>query len=345
MSKESWFAELAAWSARLSTYLDTAIPQDWKLAASYYGGEYCQYVLADYFSNTATYYPVADKFYDAYTVQYLRANGWNLPGYWTFGIVLSERYIRRGEGQSLTDLQLMCANSPYHASGTLLADPVTRHELSREWSYCIMDLIQLDRISTLSAGQISRRDYCYEDMFVIGNDWYGSQTASYVRPFMVGIWAHALIMYYELVLAEARVLSAVEAAANYIWDNCYDEATKSMRYTDRDIGNPDDPNPSPDLNMMIAPMYAWLWSITNNLAWKTKAELLFEGAFPHYDGDGFWISGAYLGSWASPSGKQYNQQLIWAEDYFRWIESNPTPQPLQRMKPTRSYSSFALVMS
>jgi hypothetical protein len=58
-----------------------------------------------------------------------------------------------------------------------------------------------------------------------------------------------------------------------------------------------------DLNMLIAPVYAWLAVRDNDQAQMTRAELGYGGA----------AMGATINA-----GKQLNQNLTWMEDFLRW---------------------------
>lgn len=302
------------------------------LLSTYYDGELGAYKLADYFGTTANYYDYADNLNTAYAVNYGRVYSWGVPGYWAFGEGLAERYIRRADASALSDLDDLCASAAYHVSGSLPVSNVDRHELSREWSYCVLNLIQLSRCQSLTAGQISRRDACYADLLTILDDWAVGQTASYYRPFMGAILAHALISYYDHVASAGQkttIQSALATLATHTWDTCWDEAGQALLYTDRIGVNPpdawassEDGNPAPDLSMLIAPWYAWLWMKTSDTAWRTKAESIFNGGLPIYSGS-FWSSGAYLGtrSASNPNGKHINQQLVWGSKYFDYIET------------------------
>lgn len=302
------------------------------LLSTYYDGELGAYKLADYFGTTANYYDYADNLNTAYAVNYGRAYSWGIPGYWAFGEGLAERYIRRADASALSDLDDLCASAAYHVSGSLPVSNVDRHELSREWSYCVLNLIQLSRCQSLTAGQISRRDACYADLLTILDDWAVGQTASYYRPFMGSILAHALISYYDYVAnagQKTTIQSALATLATHTWDTCWDEAGQAFLYTDRVGVNPpdtwaatEDGSPAPDLSMLIAPWYAWLWMKTSDTAWRTKAESIFNGGLPIYSG-AFWSSGAYLGtrSASNPIGKHINQQMVWGTKYFDYIET------------------------
>lgn len=328
-TKAEWFAKYIEWSEYVDDYMIAAgLGSGAALAASYYDGELGQYWLADYTGDTTTYHARADTFNTAYAVNYGRAYSWGIPGYWSFGEGLAERYIRQADANALSDLQDLCASAAYHVSGSLPGDTSTRHELSREWAYCGVNLLQLKRIDSLSGAQQTRLELMYSDSLLIIGDWAQNLTASYYRPFMGGITARFLIQYYELE-ADAGERTAIQAAledlADYTWTACWDEAGAALLYTDRIGVNPpdtwaaaEDGNPAADLSMLSAPLYAWLWSVTANSDYYTKATQLLDGALPAYNEYGNWQSGAYLGTRSAdnPNGKHVNQNLILGAKVF-----------------------------
>ena len=339
------YAEFAGYnSTRMN--LD-GLSSDPSLNKAYYDGIFCSYAMRDFFATASPYEDYADEYFVSYADYYLRNPGvmYGVPGYWAFGKGLAEHYIRRSIAQAKTDLEGLCASAAYHGVGltgfyTIEGNfpgthTVDGHALSREWSYCTMTYIQLARCQALTAAQEARRDFCFEDLFRIVDWWFTSATASYVRPFMVGILMRALIEYYEHVDADSRIPTAITTCLTALIDpNLYIAANKTFYYTDRDgtgqpWGSPDldrDPDGTPDLNMLIAPAFAWLYSITGTASWATYAQDLFDGSVPVYSG-GFWQSGAYLGSQDSsnPNGKQLNQQLVWHQKLWDYLEGYAPP--------------------
>ena len=79
-----------------------------------------------------------------------------------------------------------------------------------------------------------------------------------------------------------------------------------MMYTDR----PDDGNnqggqePAADVNLMIAPAYAWLYNETKDPKWRDRADALFMGG----------VMKACL----SCGTKQFNENYRWSFAYLAW---------------------------
>jgi hypothetical protein len=62
-------------------------------------------------------------------------------------------------------------------------------------------------------------------------------------------------------------------------------------------------SPTADLNLLIAPAYAWVYQRTGNVAYREKADAIFAGG----------VKGAWLGN-----AKHFNQNYRWSFDYIKW---------------------------
>ena len=51
----------------------------------------------------------------------------------------------------------------------------------------------------------------------------------------------------------------------------------AFKYTDRNVPSGDQ-RPSPDLNMLIAPAYAWLYAQTHEAKWRDRYDTIFAAA-------------------------------------------------------------------
>lgn len=344
-TKAAWYAIINEFAGYRNTKLvDNAFDINLVLNDVYYDGELVSYRLADFLGSVSTYNTYADNCYHVYITNYAVPSSYQLPGYWCFLEGLIEAYIRRGIAQRLTDAQSIMAvdggRYMYPGSPGLNDEGRTihtRHEISREFAYGILNLRQLRRIQNLTTDQTTLLNSRYADSLTIIDDWSGNvggapatQNATYFRPFMGAITAHALINFYEQFASASQkitILAKLTQLANYAYLRCWNST--AFNYTDRDVGVAEDLQPQPDLNMLIAPWFAWLWSVTYDETWRTKARAAFEGGVPIYVG-GFWQSGSYLGgqSAVGVQGKQLDQQLVWGAKYWDYIEIEaPTPDP------------------
>jgi len=130
-----------------------------------------------------------------------------------------------------------------------------------------------------------------------------------VVPFMIGVTMESLIHYYERT-GDPRVPPAIENAADRMWASLWQPASQSFAYTTTD------PIATPDLSLLIAPAYAWLWQLT--------------GAGRHLDHGDAIFAGGVRGAWLY-AGKAFSQNYRWSFDYVKWRSQPPgSIQPLTR---------------
>jgi hypothetical protein len=127
-------------------------------------------------------------------------------------------------------------------------------------------------------------------------------TAEYRKPFMVGLSAQALIEYYEQINPDPQVIERLKIAADYMWGHMWSATGQGFKYTDQAVGDQGQAI-SPDLNMLIAPMYAWLYKMTGD------AKYIQEG-------DQIWKGGVDRGYLAQ--GKQFNQNYRLSFRYLKY---------------------------
>jgi hypothetical protein len=131
--------------------------------------------------------------------------------------------------------------------------------------------------------------------------------ADYIRPFMVAITSEALIQWAGGdPVKRTKVQGALLPLWESLWNCCWLPTQQAMMYTDR----PDDGNnqggqePAPDVNLLIAPAYAWLYSQTKDTKWRQRADAVFAG--------GVMKACLVCGS------KQFNENYRWSFTYFEW---------------------------
>ena len=149
----------------------------------------------------------------------------------------------------------------------------------------------------------------------------------YIRPFMVGVSAEALIEYWNRT-RDNSVLGIIQPVLDLMWQQAYVAGPPAtMLYTVPQRGGscpwgPTGDNsdsctsvPSPALNMLIAPAYMWVFMMTGDAMWRDRADTLWQG----------WIEANYrTGSLCCPAGKAFNQGAKWSPSFFAW--RTPTSQ-------------------
>ena len=101
------------------------------------------------------------------------------------------------------------------------------------------------------------------------------------KNFMVGMLLTSLIRYYEEVNADPRILPIVQRAADYMWNNEWVLLDGGFKYVSHDrIENgtvSESSKAAPDLNVLIAPAYAWLYKQTRRQDYLDKYTMILTG--------------------------------------------------------------------
>jgi hypothetical protein len=138
---------------------------------------------------------------------------------------------------------------------------------------------------------------------------------------MLGLTFEALIHYYELT-GDERIPFAIKQAAEWLWyeSGLWDSRSGSFLYVNDQFEGDDAPDPAPDLNLLIAPVYAWLYNQTGDSQYQQIADAVFSGGVARdLDGDGYYERGSCLAC----TGKIFSQNYRWSVDFMRWRQSPP----------------------
>ena len=148
-----------------------------------------------------------------------------------------------------------------------------------------------------------------------------SRTAVKVKPFMLGLTFEALIHYYEQT-GDPRIPGAIKDAADWLWIDArlWSRSAEAFLYVNDYFEGEDPPEPAPDLNLLIAPVYAWLYHKTGDDYYRAIGDAIFKGGVAQdIDGDGYYERGSCL----ECTGKFFSQNYRWSFDFVRWRLSPP----------------------
>lgn len=276
----------------------------WEGNIWYYDGIRVYYQIAD-FTGDESWERCAQYAWSVYG-RYVLDNNGRVPGWRVFPHGLQLDFQRTGNQDSRTAALLLASNSAFADTGGG-ADT----ELSRETAYLIHAYITQRE---LGGGQ--NPNLAAAVQFSLGHldAWTGAQSAGYVKPFMVGLTFEGLIHYYESTGKDVRVLNAVQIAADWLWDNAWNAQAQAFEYivckpavasSNQECSGPD-AGPAPDLNLLVGPGYAWLYSETRDPMYRDRAQAIFDGG----------VRGADLAT-----GKQFNQNYRWSFDLLKWLGS------------------------
>ena len=303
--------------------MNTGASLDEKLAATYYDGQRVMLQIADYLGDASfkTCANAARSTYrDAYVMRPEVMGG--VPGYWIFPTGLFLDFKATGDQKSKDAVVAMSRRGAFCAvSG---ADSSPRTALSREIAYCGLTYILSEQMGEPKS---PRRDELFNYMFGHLRAWIDVSPLSrvanpfdesprcagkyYVQPFMVGLTLHSLIQLHSYT-GDPRVPAAVKEAVDWLWEKHWVAADQSFVY-ENCVDAPGGAYPkqpgAPDLNLLIAPAFAWVFKQTGEDKYRERGDAIFAGGVQRA-----WLDGA----------KQFNQNYMWSPDYIRWRGGAPS---------------------
>src|SRR3989338_3664501 len=314
--------ELALWEQNMTTY-----GQQWcdylsnsgytfneKLDSTYYDGIRVYHQIADYTGNVS-WNSCATLARNIYRDGYVLPNNGQVPGYWNFTHGLTMDFLKTGEDQSKNAAILLSQNAAYAGDGTSLAWTQGTNR-SREVAYAIMSYINAEKVGAAARARLPQ---LVDPALGHIDQWFISKTSRcpsvadcppgaagqyYIQPFMVGLTANALIMYHEKT-GDSRALPNIQIAMDSLGANAWVLADESFWY-EHWVADPSIPFPAkggaPDLNLLIAPAFGWLYKQTGSILYRDKGDQIFAGG----------VKFAWLGR-----GKQFNQNYAYSFDYVR----------------------------
>ena len=315
-----WEAHMISYGQSLCDYLASGATQDSKLQNVYYDAIRVFYQIADYTNNPA-WNTCAQRARSVYRDRYvMTAACWPsgfgcVPGYWNFTHGERMDFERTADGNSKSAVLSQALNAAYSTDADYNASETQSAWLSREEAYGLMAHLNAERLGAApraSTPQIAEKNFAYMDQ------WFGSKSFRcpsicdpaaakgqyYIQPFMVGLTAEALIMWFDKT-GDARVLPALRQAMDWLWANAWVAGDQSFWYENW-VPTPATPFPAqpgaPDLNLLIAPAFAWIYKQTGDTTYRDRGDQVFAGG----------VLNAYLAG-----GKQFDQNYKWSFEYVR----------------------------
>ena len=148
--------------------------------------------------------------------------------------------------------------------------------------------------------------------------------STYVQAFMAGLSASALMEYHDTIGDDATIPDLVQDMADWLWTNAWQSESQKFRYCTLRADNslcldPTDDPYSADLNLLIAPMYAWLWKEGYGTDYRDKFDRIFRAGVSLDDPD----TGAIEGPILNYRGKPFSQSYKESFDAVEWRETGP----------------------
>ena len=254
----------------------------------YYDGTRVYYQLADY-TGDPQWNAFAENCLRTYRGYVFALNG-KVPGWRIFPHGLHMHFKRTGDEKSKEAAILLSKNSPYASVG---GGP--REEYSRETAYCINAYLVAE---ALGEPRHPKLEQAVEYALGHIDQWFVQNVSRNWAPFMFGLTCEALISYHDKVRKDPRILSAIKMGLDECWKRAWNEEKQAFFYR---ADHPTDA--APDLNLLVAPTFAWMYLQTGDTKYRDQGDKVFAGG----------VRGALL-----EGGKQFSQNYRWSFEYVKW---------------------------
>jgi hypothetical protein len=288
---------------------------DQLLAEVYYDAERVFFQIAVY-TGDRSWEACAQRAQVVYRDRYVIPNKGAVPGYWNFTRGLAMDYLRNGDRVSRDAVILLAENAAFAGDMTPPSYTVSADE-SREVAYTINSYLDAESVGVPRRRRLALlvdQALGHIDQWFVKFSWPGPwqkspQMTSRLSPFMVGLTAEALIAYDERT-HDARIPPAIRLAMDWLWANAWIPAAQAFWYEFPDQNQPccRASDAAPDLDLLIAPAYAWLYWQSGDPIYRDRADQIFAGG----------VKGAWLGD-----GKHFDQNYRWSFDYMKWRTPHP----------------------
>jgi len=303
-------------------YLGQPHTNDELLAAVYYDAVDVFLQIGEYTRDPA-WTVCAQRAKTIYRDRYVLANKGQVPGYWNFTHGLTLDYLKTGDATSKDAVIVLSRTAAYARDSDLSVPSIRSAWASREVAYAIMTHLNAEKVGAAPRATTPQ----FIDLALRHMDqWFGSRSFRcpsvcdpaaakgqyYIQPFMVGLTSEALIMWFDKT-HDARVVPAVKTALDWLWTHAWVPADEAFWY-DNWVADPAQPFPprpgAPDLNLLIATSYVWLYRQTGDVTYRQRGDQIFAGG----------VKRAFLAG-----NKQFNQSYRASFDYVKWRAAGSEP--------------------
>ena len=316
-----WEAQMLSFGRKTCDYLGQPHTNDELLTAVYYDALDVFLQIGEYTRDPA-WTVCAQRAKAIYRDRYVLANKGTVPGYWNFTHGLTLDYLKTGDATSKDAVIVLSRNAAFAVDSTPLGSTASAAR-SREVAYTIMSYINAEKVG---AAPRARLPQLVDQALGHLDQWFGARTFRcprdcdppaaagqyYIQPFMVGLTSEVLIMQFERT-HDPRIVPAIKTALDWLWANAWVPADQAFWY-DNWVAHPAQPlSPrpgAPDLNLLIAPSYVWLYRQTGDATYRQRGDQIFAGG----------VKRAFLGG-----NKQFNQNYRTSFDYVKWRAAGSEP--------------------
>jgi hypothetical protein len=256
-------------------------------------------ILTFQFTSDPRWRASADDTTAVYRDTYVFPNDGKAQGYRLFTTGLYFDAVLFGNAASSNAVILLSTNASYALDSTPLADSAGV-EVTREVAYNIMAMVDAQKLSGLHRARLENfvtQSLNHLELF------QDNDNTRIERTFWLALACQALISYHSNT-NDPRILPSVRKALDWLWQAKWSE--QSRAFFDSNNLVKDEPaatDPAPDLNLLFAPAFSWVWHQTGDQTYLLRGDKVFEGG----------VTQAYLGD-----GKHFNQNYMWSFDYLVW---------------------------
>ena len=309
-------------------------------SAWYYDGMWGAYKLSDRVSSPtekAKWALCATYFRKPYRDDYVLKNNGAIPGWRIFPRGLYEDYLRTGDEKSKEALILMAKNAAYAYRNVEPTASVWNAAYSREVAYNIDSYLLAKKLAP--SDPAFQKDDPYIDVALSHLDQWTAWLSNSPRtttcdcgsdgmqPFMVGLTIKSLYYLYLEIANSPRavdqaIISKIKDKVPRILDLMWEEAW-GENHPEESGGaqafyygsNTRNYQGKEDLNLLIAPAYAFAWRLTGEDRFRIRADKIFSAG----------VRKANLGY----MGKIFSQNYFFSDQYvdLRKISVPPTSAP------------------
>jgi len=260
----------------------------WEGAVWYYDGQRVFYQISDY-TKDKKWGEAAHNSREVYRGYVLKNNG-RLPGWRIFPHGLRMDWERNKNEDSKKAAILLSQRSAFAPRGGGAGEG-----LSRETAYCINAYIAARQLGEPLSPKIEQ-----SVNWALGHidQWFVKNASDNWAPFMFGLTCEALINYYDNVKPDSRILPKIKMGLDECWKRAWVEKDQAFWYRARNKAKG-----AADLNLLVAPAYAWVYLKTGETKYRDQGDKLFAGGVR-----GAWLDG----------GKMFSQNYRWSFEFVKW---------------------------
>ena len=283
--------------------LRTSGSAEQRLDSTYYDAERV-YLQIEKYTSDASWRECAALARTFYRDELVLPKNGAVTGYWAFTKGLLLDYQLTGDQRSRQAIIDISINGAYAADSTSLWKTASAVS-ARDVGYAIMSYVNAEKVG---AHPRRRKELLIDQALDHIRQWANGsvlfsfaerQSSDYLKPFFAAITIQALIEANELK-PDPRILPAIATILDPLWQRAWLPNAQAFYYE-----STKPTKGAPDLNLMIAPAYAWMYAKTGERKYLERGNQIFSSGVKH----------AYL-----LGIKQFNQNYSWSFDYIKWCQ-------------------------